>query len=397
MARQLGAVRYIGRLANTVGYKARDGKGDAFDAVRNHTVEVANPQTLAQMSQRMKLAPVQNFYRGLAGLLDHSWQGVKYGNPSRLHFYSLALLAFSTAGCPYVLKGDRKFVPWAFPISSGSIPVSITPEVMDSNDGNFLISLSAGSAPTTVGELSEALISNFLGLTNGQQITFIWVYNNEGVYIPSYKRFILNTSSDAGFEEIGMAISYISGEQKLNVTALNGNGEAIETQIVAAGVIVSALVNETWQRNNAQMVVVSSLRSQYNSQAAFNAMLESYRTSKNTNSDWYLNEGEDEGGSSTVATVREVTLTTSTGDKTLAYYKVGATKYAPYYETVLQEQPMICGYRKGGDMAFTKSQSMVLSGAPISEDLLTEYHALGYTLCTRTELLAIAPGLTIPE
>ena len=408
MGRQQGIIRYTGRLGNTVGYLAKDGKGNSFDATRVLAATVTNPQTVAQMTQRMKMAPVVNFYRGLRSLLDHSWQGVKYGEPSRLFFYSQTLRNLSTAGVPYINKGDKKFVPWSFPISSGSIPVSISPviagDVLGDNDSKLALQVtdigdvSDASQETTVAQVSDVL-KQILGVNEGMQVTFIMIFKNGEDYIPVFHRLVINSSNEdlvynLGFDVVGAE----SGLGNFLLISDNTNGASVAPyDCVASGIIVSALVNNTWQRNNASLVISESLRATYNSQAAYDAMLASYRQTSSRESDWYLNGGGDEGGSSTVATVREVTLTTSTGDKTLAYYKVGGTKYAPYYTATLEQQPMICGYRKGGDMAFTKAQSMVLSGAPISDELKTEYLALGYTLCTRSELLAIAPDLTIPE
>lgn len=396
MGRQIGIIRFTGRLGNTVGYLAKDGKGNSFDASRILAATVTNPQTVAQMTQRMKMAPVVNFYRGLRSLLDHSWQSVKYGEPSRLFFYSQTLRALSTAGVPYIVKGDKKFVPWQFPISQGSIPVVMQPQVSDDNDGGMVIPMPESfDTIQNLGDLSEALINNYMGLRNGMQLTFIWVYESGSSYIPIFKRLTLDTTSDTAVTDLDIAISAVSE----NITVINRNdaGTEVETTIAAAGIIVSALVGNTWERNTASMVIANRLVAQYNSQAAFDAMLASYRATANSNeSDWYLNGGGDEGGSSTVATVREVTLETGSGNKTIAYYKVGGTKYAPYYEATLEQQPMVCGYRKDSDMAFTKNQSNVLGSAPYIEDIKTEYLGLGYTLCTRAELLAIAPDLTIP-
>lgn len=395
MARQLGAVRYIGRLANTVGYKARDGKGDAFDAVRTHTVEVANPQTLSQMSQRMKLTPVQNFYRGLAGLLDHSWQGVKYGNPSRLHFYSIAMSRLNTSGDPYVLKGDRTFVPWNFPISSGSIPVVLNPVVFGSNAGRIEMSSSWGQNVSTLGALSQWLESIAFGLKDGMQVTFIFVYNIAGNYVPRYERIVLDAASEELLQSMPINAEYDEAADKNRIFLQKADSEPIEEEVVAAGIIVSELVNDVWQRNNASLVIADSLRTQYNSQTAFNAMLESYRTAKNTNSDWYLNEGDTDSGSA-VSTIKEVTAEVGSIEPTFAYYKIGATKYVPYFEEGEGVSALAKSYRKGSDYAFTKSGASSLGVATAISDTTAEFAAAGYTLITRSDLMAIAPELTIP-
>lgn len=395
MARQLGAVRFIGRLANTVGYKARDGKGDAFDAVRSHTVEVANPQTISQMSQRMKLTPVQNFYRGLQGLLDHSWQGVKYGNPSRLHFYSIAMSRLNTSGVPYVLKGERKFVPWSFPISSGSIPVKLVPTVAD--DGIMKLPIWGNDGTSSIANFSTQLIERVLGVKEGMQITVVFIYDIDGEFVPLYRRFIVNTSSTSDGSDEGIKFFPGQGEDDLSGVALfAADGETVlENTLVACGIIVSALVNDVWQRNNATLVIADSLRTQYNSQAAFNAMLESYRSAKNTNSDWYLNDGDSDSGSA-VSTIKEVTAEVGSIETTFAYYKIGATKYVPYFVDGEGISALAKTYRKDSDYAFTKTGASSLGVATAISDTTAEFAAAGYSLVTRSDLLALAPELTIP-
>lgn len=388
-------MRFIGRFGNAVGYKARDGRGDAFDAQRIVATTVANPQTLSQMSQRMKLTPVQNFYRGLQGLLDHSWQGVKYGNPSRLHFYSIAMSRLNTSSVPYVLKGDRTFVPWNFPISSGSIPVVLNPVVVASNSGRIEMSSSWGENISTLGGLSKWLESIAFGLKDGMQVTFVFVYNIAGSYVPRYERIILDTASDEQLQSMAINTEYDEGADKNRIFLQKADSDPIEEEVVAAGIIVSELVNDVWQRNNASLVIADSLRTQYNSQAAFNAMLESYRTTKNTNSDWYLNEGDTDSGSA-VSTIKEVTAEIGNIEPTFAFYKIGATKYVPYFQQGEGVEATSRSYRKESDYAFTKTGASNLGVMTAFSDTTAKFAAAGYTLITRSDLLAIAPELTIP-
>lgn len=397
MARQQGIIRFTGRLGNTVGYLAKDGKGNSFDASRVLAAQVTNPQTIAQMDQRMKMAPVVNFYRGLRGILDHSWQSVKYGEPSRLFFYSQTLRSLSTAGVPYINKGDKQFVPWSFPVSQGSIAAHVDIQFSGASTSVVLPDLYTESLDNaTVADVTEMFVQQ-LGIHAGQQLTFVFVLKQGTSYIPYYTRITLNSTDETNVHTLGIDFSLVDG--RVRVMPYNAALDDIyDLDISGAALIISELVGNTWQRNATSMVIPDSLRATYNSQAAYDAMLASYRQTANSReSDWYLNGGGDEDGSSTVATVREVTLTTSTGDKTIAYYKVGGTKYAPYYTTEVQGALSVAGYRKDSDMAFTKQASMILAGFAGLDDLKTEYLALGYTLCTRDELLVIAPDLTIPE
>lgn len=390
MARQLGAIRYIGRLANTVGYKARDGKGDSFDAMREHTVDVANPQTLAQMSQRMKLTPVQNFYRGLAGLLDHSWQGVKYGNPSRLHFYSLALRALSTAGCPYINKGDRTFVPWQFPISSGSIGANPILKTNNFVDGviEFEVKNATVMGPTsTVADFTN-LALQISGIEEGMQLTFIWVFIENQTFIPIYKRIVLSLTDTTKLTDLGFSPYADAGDDDVQLQCVN-NGSAIALELAAAGLIVSKKIGDVWQRNNANMIISDAVLTAYNSEAAYLSMLESYRKSTNSDSPWYLNEGSGETIESGVVE-NDIYIPTESAMKRLAWYEIGNKKYIPYYIKASK----VTGYRKGGPMAFTQVDGQAIGDQGNEDVYALELSRQGYTLITHTLLAGMVPELT---
>lgn len=332
MAKQRGALRLVGRLANVVGYKTYDGKGDAYLAAREHVTEVANPQTLAQMSQRMKLTPIQNFYRGLQGLLDHSWQGVKYGNPSRLHFYSQTMRALSSAGVPFIPKGERQFVPWQFPLSTGSISASIAVELdAAASLDYFKTSLHANPIPTTIADFSNLLLTQ-VGFREGMQVTLVFVFNGSG-FPRYYTRFVIDTSNTADCTEYGFACTAVSGTQ-VGVRPWNTTSdEAYGVGVAAAGVIVSELVGATWQRNNSSLVVADSVKQPYTTNAAFEEMLASYRDKKNTSSDWYLNQGGSADESASGGTRLYSETFELPGDVTLtnvAIVKRNGLKYTPY-------------------------------------------------------------------
>lgn len=313
MGKQTGALRFIGRLGNAVGYVARNGKGDGYAATRILAPTVTNPQTLAQMSQRMKLTPVQNFYRGLAGLLDHSWQGVKYGNPSRLHFYSQAMKKLNESGVPYVNKGDRQFVPWEFPVSTGSIPARFTASTFG-DTGTALFDIACASNVTTLGEMSQSIIDNNLGLQNGDQLTFIFIYEVDGAYLPIYRRIVLDVNSEVGRNQIeGVGVNVVS-LQGVGLSLKNEGGSFITEKCVGGAVIVSRLSGNVWQRNNSTLAVTAEIKALYGTNAAFNDMLASYRTSKSTESDKYLNNGfsaeiVDPAVTILSATTRDVSMT----------------------------------------------------------------------------------------
>ncbi len=388
MAKQQGALRFVGRFANAVGYKARDGKGDGFDALRAHVATVANPQTLAQMSQRMKLTPVQNFYRGLQGLLNHSWQGVQYKNPSRLHFYSQAMRALSTFGVPYVIKGSRTFVPWSFPVSSGSIAVDTSMSAIDSGRLASFPFLATDSAPTSWGNYSEMLIEKNPGLKDGDQLTFILcVQAGSGIFIPIYCRINIDTAS-----ELSMAEAQASNPILLSGGALQAVGESGTLELVAAAVIVSRLQGLVWQRSNSVMGISAALRSTYNSSAAFASMLESYRKQNNTSSDWYLNDGTPSDADVSAPSIKTGSVTLDGGNVSFAYYSINAQKVVPF-EDVTQSGTVL-SYLFNRIDATTIARSGTTGIAESSFDTIT---AAGYTLMAIATFRSTYPEITVQE
>lgn len=383
MAKQQGALRFVGRFANAVGYKARDGKGDGFDALRAHVATVANPQTLAQMSQRMKLTPVQNFYRGLQGLLNHSWQGVKYKNPSRLHFYSQAMRALSTYGVPYVPKGDRTFVPWSFPVSSGSIAVDTKATSVDGAGAAFGM-LFSGSA-STWGEYSQALIEANPGLKNGDQLTLLVVISTpDENYIPLYNRINVDIASESSIAEA----------QQGNTVYINGNELMVQSlgqnNVAAAAIIVSRLENSVWQRSNSVMAVSPAIKSLYNSSNAFNTMLESYRKQNNSSSDWYLNDGTPSEADVQAASIKTGSITLEGGSVSFAYYNINGSKVVPYDQFTSSSVVYYGVYSRIDATTITRS-----GAAQMSEDGLDAIEAAGYTTMPIATFQTTYPEITV--
>jgi hypothetical protein len=102
MAKQLGVIQFKDKLGELVGNKKS--AGQRFNTLRQRVLEIKNPATAGQRSQRLKLLPAQNFYRALAEILDHSFQGKAKGSPCHSAFMQKALLM--EADFPYLTKGD---------------------------------------------------------------------------------------------------------------------------------------------------------------------------------------------------------------------------------------------------------------------------------------------------
>lgn len=115
-----------GKRGGVVYYRAN---GQQISRSRNFNPN--NPQTMAQMLQRLALANASKASKGLKEIIDHSFEGVRYGADSVRHFESkaqLALKAAFTGGrsgksfCAFVPMDALGFPVANYLISSGTLP-----------------------------------------------------------------------------------------------------------------------------------------------------------------------------------------------------------------------------------------------------------------------------------
>lgn len=298
MGKQLGVIQFRGSLGETVGSKKA--AGQKSNTLRVRVRSIANPKTQAQAMQRMRMTPAVNLYRALSEILDHSFQGVPYGAASHSYFMKHALKGDQF---PYVEKGELSPIPGSYLISSGSLPEIIMGYqdiaglfvdfgiVTDKEDGETF----------TMAELSQAAIEQ-LGLSNGDQLTFINCLADEGIYDAilrwDIRRIILKVSDE------NPAPSWIVAKNGLitvSTEAIGGAGfySAATAVIVSRPRIKKGRV--TWLRSSAHLYLESTTLGAIRSASRFETCLESYMTAQSTNldSDYYLNQGTaDEGDNS---------------------------------------------------------------------------------------------------
>lgn len=136
---------------------------------------VTNPRTVAQMSQRVRLAALVNFYRASKSWMPKTWQRKE----AKQSVYN-AFVRANLAGNPVALtkqeaaEGATVCYPWR--VTDGTLnPVSIS----EGADSVFITNIFIGNDATvlgnaaTVSDLSVALLANNLSLRPGDQISFI--------------------------------------------------------------------------------------------------------------------------------------------------------------------------------------------------------------------------------
>ena len=101
---------------------------------KDRVTSVSNPQTIAQMDQRLLLPMVANARTRLAGLVDHSFEGVPYGYQSLQKFSSMNLQKGALTVTSYVPKGLSDPGRANFIIADGSLHSPLAEPAMVNKD-----------------------------------------------------------------------------------------------------------------------------------------------------------------------------------------------------------------------------------------------------------------------
>jgi hypothetical protein len=295
----------IGSVTYSTLATARDGKRK--QVARQKPNSVRNPNTVAQIMQRMKLAPAQRFYDAFEkvvtkGIMSHSWEGVSYGNASRQEFMSRAM---KNEAAVYVPKGYNKFAPGEYEVSAGSLP-----------SWNWRNDLGSGETPAADdlldanSPLTDAAVQKLLGFGYqlGDQITIIGATENNGLYEPFAMRIIIG---------VGNQWEGTTPRPAELVITTNGINYDENSVPAAVAVIVSRGQDSNAKRSSAQMLLLGKYKNLI-SVEALNAAIASYENGESVTSlgsDWYLNNtpltGQAVAG--TVKTL-SVTVTREEGD-----------------------------------------------------------------------------------
>ena len=116
---------------------------------KDRVTSVSNPQTIAQMDQRLLLPMVANARTRLAGLVDHSFEGVPYGYQSLQKFSSLNLQKGALMVSSYVPKGLSDPGRANFIISDGSLHAPLADPVLVAHDSNLFFGAGQSKEPDT--------------------------------------------------------------------------------------------------------------------------------------------------------------------------------------------------------------------------------------------------------
>lgn len=139
---------------------------------KSRVTQVANPQSQFQMRQRLHLVQVANAATKLKGLIDHSFEGIPYGQASISRFRSLNLQKNLLEPVSYVPKDFGDCGVANFMVAKGSLPEIATGFAANGAKGNAKMSLDL----TPTEQNFDATLKKWMrlnGLVEGDQLTFL--------------------------------------------------------------------------------------------------------------------------------------------------------------------------------------------------------------------------------
>lgn len=167
-----------GKLAGTTVYTSKG------RTIQREIVAVSNPQTRAQMTQRVKWPNLVNTYKLLKSIMKYAFESKK---GAQSDYNALMSVNASAIAVPAITKSMARqglVVPFGYQVTMGSLG-SFT-HGFGEDSGNLLskiaiASLSEITEETTIAELSTAILAANPSLREGMQISLVGVYLPYGV------------------------------------------------------------------------------------------------------------------------------------------------------------------------------------------------------------------------
>lgn len=271
MAKGIGLIgNFRGKVGNMVGYNLKDSNNKQTQGVRVYQPIVKNPKTYGQAEQRAKLAPINATYRALKMVIDRGQESKAYGNKSRLAWLSEALKKFDGG---WFDKNATISAPALVPLTKGTIAVNF-PVALADTKCVITLTTAAAEAPATIGALTTALIANFPGLMDGDQITFVDVAGNANGLQTAVASIVLDSTSSAALPATITATT--------SAVTFAGNGGRM-----AAGAIIVSREGDGGEhlRSNTSLQQAAGYDATLLADAAQEAAVRSYMAGS-VNSDW---------------------------------------------------------------------------------------------------------------
>ena len=247
-------------------------RSNGQQVVRAKSDVVANPQTRAQMIQRILLNTIAQAYSKMSAICDHSFQGIKTGQDSMSYFLKVNLKNLRNRVAQEIASGyfmdeiysmspigSSVFVPNDYVIAKGKLP-KITPAQGDSDQYMAM----------TLADNTYQGVCDQYGLQRGDQLTFVGVQGADADNLSfAFARVILDPR-DENDQQLPMSTAFI-GADGIEAPNKRNEGEfvtlAFDTDHVNFGfagtyayTMSSAIIvsrkgeDDSWQRSDATLV-----------------------------------------------------------------------------------------------------------------------------------------------
>ena len=320
---------------------------------KDRVTRVTNPRTTLQMEQRSKLPIVAAARSALKGLVDHSWEGVPYGEQSLRTFSSKNLSAGALKVYSYASPDAPSPGIAEYQVSQGSLRGFTVDASKDrvlftlpiaGGDGKVVPALPKGTKGSTVlYHLMSYFANNKIdGLRAGQQLTFLTLNvpfyktlnyvggSNSGTYdvpvtqfavarlimpdvskisdIETYHddndEFVLDSEiTEEGGNSVvlmradGFHINFFAAAQDKQFGFSSWSQPANKSSMsVASALIVSELVNNVWKRSTSNLIVGNGANNALVSKVFSFDQWASLYAPKQIVSSKYLNNGAEKTG-----------------------------------------------------------------------------------------------------
>lgn len=277
-----------GKIGDIVMYRAN---GTQVTRARNRSPK--NPQTPLQLLQRVILKTSAGAYSMLQEITNHSFQGLAEGTPSQSRFTELNVKYFRDLLSEEIGSGDAEQILGClktnFAAKSTSLPEMNPYVVSEGSMGSMAVQFAGGlfslmflvpQAGATAVSLTYQQVVDGLGLTRGDQITFLCVSTDDTEGTGKFNGFryarVILEPSDGDMtstffnngainkpnvrNEGNVSLAFVAATETVPAH-LTFSIEGIDTaagkvnSVAAATVVASRLVGGTWQRSSQSLVI----------------------------------------------------------------------------------------------------------------------------------------------
>lgn len=251
----------------TLTFQVNNGKQITKDRVN----EVKNPRTQAQMIQRMVMATASAAYAQMKQIVDHSFEGITYGQMNMSEFIRQNAKAIKASALdpdnaefafnPY---RDRNLYGGKFIMSAGTaspIPAGMAKAISDNADTTVV---QFGNLAAAAGNVTADALYSYLGISVGDMCTICLIAKNDtdasGIF--AFVRLKAKASGAVALTQANFT-NYFDVESNLPLTFLSVGDGTIDFRLSTPGTVENGEVescaihslksNGGWLRSSAVM------------------------------------------------------------------------------------------------------------------------------------------------